>query len=152
MSMGTYGMLIREGKTDIDSWVQAITQDKLHIVGFDLIGLCKFFDITQGISTQMVVDCLKSDFNLEIEPLAIKAAVRRAFLLGLALEFQQGYTKEEFCLPAEVTENPNLNINLPNITNPEFMAELTEKIWKVFDEELEGMSLAFSRRPTSHHL
>ena len=136
MSMGTYGMLIREGKSDIESWVKAITEEKLHIVGFDLIGLCKFFDITQGIGTQMVVDCLQSDFNLKIDPIKIKEAVRRSFMLAMSLEFRQGYTKEEFCLPAEVHENPNPNINLPNITNPEFMAELSEKVWAVFDKEI----------------
>ena len=136
MSMGTYGMLIREGAADVDSWVKAITEDKLHIVGFDLIGLCKFFDITQGIGTQMVVDCLKSEFNLEIDSNEIRAAVRRAFLLGMALEFRQGYTKKEFSLPAEVFEKPNSNIKLPNITTPEFIAELEEKVWAVFDAEL----------------
>ncbi|MDA3902850.1 MAG: aldehyde:ferredoxin oxidoreductase [Desulfuromusa sp.] len=139
MSMGSYGTLIREGKSDVDSWVKVITEDKLHIVGFDMIGLCKFFDITQGIGTQMVVDCLQSDFNLEIKPEEIKAAVRRSFLRGLALELRQGYTKAEFCLPAEVAKNPNQHIKLPNISNPEFMNELAEKVWGVFDKELDGL-------------
>lgn len=136
MSMGSYGTLIREGISDVDSWVKVITEDKLHIVGFDMIGLCKFFDITQGIGTQMVVDCLKSEFDLEINPEKIKAAVRRSFLLGLALELRQGYTKSEYCLPAEVVNNPNPHIKLPNITNQEFIAELEEKVWNIFDKEL----------------
>ena len=139
MSMGSYGTLIREGLSDVDSWVKVITEDKLHIVGFDMIGLCKFFDITQGIGTDKIATCLKSDFNLDVEPLKIKAAVRRSFLLGLALEFRQGYTKAEFSLPAEVTKNPNPHINLPNISNPEFMAELAEKVWAVFDREIDGI-------------
>ena len=139
MSMGTYGMLVREGKSDVDSWVEAITEDKLHIVGFDLIGLCKFFDITQGVGTRMVADCLKSELKLDIEPDAIRAAVRRAFMLGLAMEFRQGYTKAEFCLPAEVINKPNPNIKLPNITSPEFIAELEEKVWAVFDKEIDGL-------------
>jgi len=139
MSMGSYGLLIREGKSDVDSWVQAITQDKLHIVGFDLIGLCKFFDITQGIGTRMVADCLKSDFNLDIQPEKIKEAVRRSFLRAMAMEFRQGYTKEEFCLPAEAANNPNPHIKLPNLADPEFMAELAEKVWAVFDREMDGI-------------
>lgn len=139
MSMGSYGTLIREGLADVDSWVKVITEDKLHIVGFDMVGLCKFFDITQGIGTDKIATCLKSDFNLEINPQKIKAAVRRSFLLGMALEFRQGYTKEEFSFPAEVANNPNPNIELPNISNPEFMAELSEKVWEVFDKELEGL-------------
>ena len=139
MSMGTYGMLAREGKTDIDSWVQAITQDKLHIVGFDLIGLCKFFDITQGIGTQMVVDCLQSEFGLDIAPAAIKAAVRRAFLRGMALEFRQGYQKSDYCLPAEVAKAPNSQIKLTNLGTEEFMRDLSEQVWAVLEPELEGL-------------
>jgi aldehyde:ferredoxin oxidoreductase len=139
MSMGTYGLLTREGKSDIDSWVQGITQTKLQIVGFDMIGLCKFFDITKGICTQMVVDCLKSEFNLEVTTETLAAAVRRAFLRGLALELRQGYAKEEYTLPAEVWERPNPNIKLPNITSPEFIAELQKRVWEVFEPELEGL-------------
>ncbi|MDD5287297.1 MAG: aldehyde ferredoxin oxidoreductase C-terminal domain-containing protein [Desulfuromonadaceae bacterium] len=139
MSMGTYGLLTREGKSDMDSWVQGITQTKLQIVGFDMIGLCKFFDITKGICTQMVVDCLKSEFNLEVTTEELAASVRRAFLRGLALELRQGYQKEEYSLPAEVWERPNPNIKLPNITSPEFIAELQKRVWEVFEPELEGL-------------
>jgi aldehyde:ferredoxin oxidoreductase len=139
MSMGTYGLLTREGKSDLDSWVQGITEDKLHIVGFDMIGLCKFFDITKGIGTQMVVDCLKSEFNFEVSTEAIRVAVRRAFLRGLALELRQGYTKDEYHIPAEVYENPNPNIKLPSITHPEFLEELERRVWKIFEPELEGL-------------
>ncbi|MDD2850666.1 MAG: aldehyde ferredoxin oxidoreductase C-terminal domain-containing protein [Desulfuromonadaceae bacterium] len=139
MSMGTYGLLTREGKSDMESWVQGITMSKLQIVGFDMIGLCKFFDITKGICTQMVVDCLKSEFNLDVTVENLAAAVRRAFLRGLALELRQGYEKSEYTLPAEVWERPNPNIKLPNITTPEFIAELQDKVWAVFEPELAGL-------------
>jgi len=139
MSMGTYGLLTREGKSDLDSWVQGITEDKLHIVGFDMIGLCKFFDIAKGIGTQMVVDCLKSELDLDVSTEDIRAAVRRAFLRGLALELRQGYTKAEFRLPAEVSENPNQNIKLPNITGPEFIEKLEQRVWEIFEPELAGL-------------
>ncbi len=139
MSMGTYGLLTREGKSDLDSWVKGITEDKLHIVGFDMIGLCKFFDIAKGIGTQMVVDCLKSEFDLDVSIDNIRAAVRRAFLRGMALEFRQGYTKAEFSLPTEVFENPNPNIKLPNITSLEFIEKLEKRVWEIFEPELEGL-------------
>ncbi len=139
MSMGTYGMLIREGKSDVDAWVQAITRDKLQIVGFDMIGLCKFFDIANGIGTAMVVDCLKSEFGLEVKEEDLKAAVRRAFLRGLALERRQGYEKNEYVLPAEVVEAPNLHIKVPNITSPEFFSELERKVWEIFEPEMKGL-------------
>jgi len=139
MSMGTYGLLTREGKSDLDSWVKGITEEKLHIVGFDMIGLCKFFDIAKGIGTQMVVDCLKSEFNVDLAAEEIRAAVRRAFLRGLALELRQGYTKEEFRLPPEVVENPNPHIKLPNITSPEFIETLEKRVWEIFEPELAGL-------------
>ena len=139
MSMGTYGMLAREGKTDTKSWVEAITQDKLQIVGFDMIGLCKFFDIVKGIGTAMVVDCLKAEHGVIVTEQELKDAVKRAFLRGMALEFRQGYDKDEFCLPAEVTESPNPNIKMPMLTTPEFLAELNEKVWEVFDREMQEL-------------
>ena len=140
MSMGTYGMLIREGKTDFDSWVDAITRDKLQIVGFDMIGLCKFFDITKGIGTQMVVDCLKSDFDLEVTEADLKAAVRRAFILGLILERRQGYTTAEYALPAEVAKKPNPNINVPDISNLDYIEQLSQRVWAVFAPEMERVA------------
>lgn len=139
MSMGTYGLLTREGKSDIESWVEGITKTKLQIVGFDMIGLCKFFDITKGICTQMVVDCLKSELNLIVSTEALAAAVRTAFLRGLALELRQGYEKDEYTIPAEVWERPNPNIKLPNITSQEFIAELQKRVWEVFEPELAGL-------------
>lgn len=141
MSMATYGLLTREGKSDLDSWVKGITEDKLHIVGFDMIGLCKFFDIAKGIGTQMVVDCLKSEFNLDVSIDDIRNAVRRAFLRGLALEMRQGYTHAEFSLPEEVSENPNPNIKLPNITSREFIKKLERRVWEIFEPELERLLL-----------
>jgi len=139
MSMGTYGLLIREGKADVDAWVKGITVDKLQIVGFDMIGLCKFFDIAKGIATPMVVSCLKSEFGFDVTTEALAAAVRRAFLLGLALELRQGYTPAEYALPAEVYEAPNPHIKLPRIATPEFFAELEKRVWAVFDPELEAL-------------
>ncbi|PLX96677.1 MAG: aldehyde:ferredoxin oxidoreductase [Desulfuromonas sp.] len=139
MSMGTYGLLTREGKSDLDAWVQGITKDKLQIVGFDMIGLCKFFDIAKGIGTEMVVECLKSECDLEVTTDDLVAAVRRAFLLGLALERRQGYSKEEYVLPAEVHEAPNPNIKLPCITSPEFFTALQARVWEIFEPEVEAI-------------
>lgn len=139
MAMATYGLLAREGKDDVDSWVTAITGDKLQIVGFDMIGLCKFFDIANGTGTEMVEDCLKSEFGFEVKADDLRASVRTAFLRGLALELRQGYTKAEFSLPAEVYERPNHNINLPCIATAEFFEELSRKVWEIFDPELENL-------------
>lgn len=141
MGMATYGLLTREGKSDVDSWVKAITEEKLQIVGFDMIGLCKFFDIAKGICTDMVVDCLKSEFGFEVKTAELRASVKRAFLYGLALELRQGYAKEEYSLPKEIYEQPNNNIKLPVIATPEFFSELSTRVWAIFEPELEELGL-----------
>jgi aldehyde:ferredoxin oxidoreductase len=151
MSMGTYGTLIREGKSDLDSWVKAITQEKLNIVGFDMIGLCKFFDITKGIGTQMVVDCLQAELGLAVTAEALAMAVRRAFLRGLALELRQGYTRAEYTLPAEVFASPNRHIKLPRIATPEFFAELHRRVWETFEPELEEFLSKNQSMPLETH-
>jgi aldehyde:ferredoxin oxidoreductase len=105
-----------------------------------MVGLCKFFDIGKGIGTQMVVDCLQGECGLTVTTAEIAGAVRRAFLRGLALELRQGYTKEEFTLPAEVFEHPNAAIQLPpSVASPQFFAELSRRVWAVFEPELEGL-------------
>jgi aldehyde:ferredoxin oxidoreductase len=105
-----------------------------------MVGLCKFFDIAKGIATQKVVDCLLSERGLEVTTEELTRAVRRAFLRGLALELRQGYTKEEYALPAEVFERPNANLKLPGtIATREFCAELSRRVWAVFEPELEGL-------------
>jgi aldehyde:ferredoxin oxidoreductase len=142
MSMATYGMLIRENKTDLDSWVRAITQDKIQIVGFDMIGLCKFFDIANGIGTGMVVDCLKSEYGLDVTEEELKSATHRAFLRGLALELRQGYGRDEYVLPSEVYSLPNANIKIPNILTPDFFALLEERVWSIFSAELEQLQVS----------
>ena len=139
MAMATYGLLTREGKADVDSWVKAITDEKLQIVGFDMIGLCKFFDIAKGICTEMVENCLRSEHGLEVKAADLRQSVRKAFLRGLALELRQGYTKEEFSLPDEVFERPNDNIKLPRIATREFFNELSSRVWDIFEPELEGL-------------
>ncbi|MBE0597898.1 MAG: aldehyde:ferredoxin oxidoreductase, partial [Desulfuromonadales bacterium] len=100
---------------------------------------CKFFDINKGICTEMVVDCLRSELGLEVTASDLRAAVRRAFLRGLALELRQGYGKEEYALPAEVFDSPNPHIKLPRIATPEFFRELSERVWAVFEPELAGL-------------
>lgn len=139
MAMATYALLTRAGKADMESWVKAITDEKLQIVGYDMIGLCKFFDIANGIDTEMVVQCLQSEFCFDVSMADLRATVRRAFLRGLALELRQGYTREEYCLPSEVFDSPNDHIKLPVIATPEFFEELSRRVWAVFEPELEGV-------------
>jgi aldehyde:ferredoxin oxidoreductase len=134
MSMGTYLLLVRQGETSLDYWVNAITQSGLLIVGYDMIGLCKFVGV--GINHQLIVDSVKAATGLEVTAADLTAAVRRAYLLGLALERKQGYLDAEYALPAQVFDQPNPNIKLPQFVTPEFFAELKRRVWAVFEKEM----------------
>ncbi|WP_305047226.1 aldehyde ferredoxin oxidoreductase C-terminal domain-containing protein, partial [Geoalkalibacter sp.] len=129
--------------------VKAITDEKLQIVGFDLIGLCKFFDIAKGIATEMVQTCLKSELGLEVSTAELRAAVRRAFLRGLALELRQGYSREEYVLPAEVFDDPNPHLKVPRIATREFFDELSRRVWAAFEAELEAFIAEAGAAPGS---
>jgi aldehyde:ferredoxin oxidoreductase len=141
MSMSTYLLLAREGKTDLQYWVNSITQNGLLVVGYDMIGLCKFIGV--GINHRLVTDAIKESTGLEISQIEISASVRRAFMLGLALERKQGYSKEEYTLPSQVFEQKNHNVKLPHLITPEFFAELSEKVWNVFEKEMPQLSPSY---------
>ena len=134
MSMATYLLLVRQGETGLDFWVNAITQTGLLMVGYDMIGLCKFVGV--GINHQLIVDAVKAATGLEVTAGDLTAAVRRAFMLGLALERKQGYSDAEYALPSLVFDKPNPNIKLPRFVTPEFFAALKERVWEVFEKEM----------------
>lgn len=137
MSMGTHLLLAKEGKTGVDEWVHAITRVGLLQVGYDMIGLCKFVGF--GMGHEFFVRAIKAATGLEISSEELVAAVRRAYLRGLALEIRQGYADEEYTLPSRVFENPNPNVRLPTFVTPEFLAQLKEKVWAVFVPEMTGL-------------
>lgn len=134
MSMGTHLLLAKEGRTGVEEWTQAITKAGLLQVGYDMIGLCKFVGV--GIDHPLVAAALKAATGLEVGPGDLAAAVRRAFLLGLALERKQGYVKAEYTLPARVFQDPDAGLKLPRLVTPEFFAELCDRVWSVFEEEM----------------
>jgi aldehyde:ferredoxin oxidoreductase len=134
MSMATYLLLVRQGETGLDYWVNAITQTGLLMVGYDMIGLCKFIGV--GINHQLIVDAVKAATGLEVTADDLAAAVRRSFMLGLALERKQGYSDGEYALPAQIFDQPNPNIKLPRFVTPEFFAALKERVWAVFEQEM----------------
>ncbi|QXE89720.1 aldehyde:ferredoxin oxidoreductase [Geomonas subterranea] len=138
MSMGTHMMLAKEGKHSLDEWTQAITTGGLLQVGYDMIGLCKFVGV--GIGHDIIVRALKEAAGLEIASEEIIAAVRRAYLRGLALELRQGFHEEkEYTLPSQVMDDPNPKVTLPKFITNEFLGELRQRVWSVFKPEMEGL-------------
>ena len=137
MSMGTHMYLAKEGKTGLDDWVEVVTRQGLMQVGYDMIGLCKFVSV--GIGQDLISRAIREATGLEVTSEVIVAAVRRAYLRGLALELRQGYTDEEYTLPSQVFERPNSKVTLPSFITPEYFAELKQRVWAVFRGEMEGL-------------
>ena len=136
MTMATFMLLALQGDTSLDYWVDAITAKGLYQVRDDLLGSCKF----AGMNHKMALTALKEATGLEIAQEELLAAVRRAFLRGLVLERRQGYTDDEYTLPAQVFESPNPNLGTPNFITPEFFRELKERVWAVFRPEMDALS------------
>lgn len=130
MSMGTYMLLAREGKTDMEYWVDAITRRGPLIVGFDMIGLCKFTGLASN--SCLVRDALETVTGLEISEEALTGAVLGSFRFALKLEKKQGFTKEESRLPGE-TFLKNEVLKLPQFVTEEFFNELYNRVWEIFD-------------------
>ena len=137
MSMGTHMYLAKEGKTGLDDWVEVITRQGLLQVGYDMIGLCKFVGV--GMGHDLITRAIREATGLEVTSEEIVAAVRRAYLRGLALELRQGYSDEEYTLPSQVFDRPNSKVTLPGFVTPEFFAELKQRVWALFREEMEGL-------------
>lgn len=134
MSMQTQMLLAKEGKCTLAEWTEVITRLGLLQVGYDAIGLCKFTGV--WVNNEVVARAVRAVTGLELGPEDLEAAVRRIYLRGLALELKQGYTDEEYTLPAQVFESPNPHIRLPALATPGFIAELKKKVWEVFTPEM----------------
>jgi aldehyde:ferredoxin oxidoreductase len=137
MSMGTHMLLAKEGTCGVDEWVHVITTQGLLQVGYDMLGLCKFVGV--GMGHDLIARAIKEATGLEITPGEIVAAVRRAYLRGLALELRQGFEDMEYTLPSHVMASPNPNVTLPNFITTEFLVQLKQKVWSVFLPEMAGL-------------
>ena len=135
MTMGTFMALVMEGDTSMDYWVKAITEKGLFQVRDDLLGTCKF----GGLSQKMAAAAVQVEGGLNVTLEELMAAVRRAYLRGLAIERKQGYGYAEYTLPAQVFEQPNSAVKTAAFITPEFFSELQTKVWEVFDREMAAL-------------
>jgi len=106
-------------------------------VGYDMIGLCKF--VGAGMGHDLICRAIHEATGLNVTSGEIVAAVRRAYLRGLALELRQGYEDQEYTLPAQVFDNPNPAVTLPAFITQEFFAQMKKRIWEIFQAEMKGL-------------
>jgi aldehyde:ferredoxin oxidoreductase len=84
MAMGTHLSLIREGQSDLEYWIEAITQKGILASGYDMIGLCKFLAIP--VNHELIIKAISAATGLEFTATEVEKAVKKSIILGLALE------------------------------------------------------------------
>ena len=137
MSMRTYLLLLYERETSLDYWVDAITNRGLAILRDDFTGVCKF----AGLPDDQMAEAVRMLSGLDITADTFKQIIRRTFLRGYRLEKRQGFTDEDYVMPAEAhDEYPQ--IELPYFNSREFFHELKPRVMARFNEMLEEEGLA----------
>jgi aldehyde:ferredoxin oxidoreductase len=137
MSMKTYLLLINEKDTAMDYWVDAITNRGLAILRDDFTGACKF----TGLTDDKMVEAIRAATGLEVSIDDIQKTIRRVFLRGYRLEQRQGFTDDDYTMPAEI-HNEYKEIELPYFNTPEFFGELKQKVQNRIKEMLVEEGLA----------
>lgn len=135
MSMRTYLLIVFEKETGMDYWVEAITERGPMAMRDDMIGICKFARSTETT----VVDAIRSLTDLEITEQDLFDAVRRTYLRGYQMERRQGFTVDDYVLPA-ICHEKHPHIQAPYFNTPEFFTELRDKVIARFDAMLAAES------------
>lgn len=122
MSMRTFLLLVFEGETDLDYWVDAIVNRGIYYTRDDLLGICKF----AGAPDHVLVSPFKDLYGVELTQEDLMHATQRTYLRGLLLERKQGATIDDYVLPARVYET-NPNVQLTRFITPDFWQTLRQR-------------------------
>ena len=136
MSMRTFLLLVFEGETGLDYWVDAIVNRGIYYTRDDLLGICKF----AGAPDHVLVPSFKELYGVELAQEDLMHATQRTYLRGLLLERKQGATIDDYVLPARVYET-NPNVQLPHFITPDFWQTLRQRVFTAFDEQIESYGL-----------
>jgi aldehyde:ferredoxin oxidoreductase len=136
MSMKTFFLYVIERETDIDYWVDAITNRGPLFLMDDITGLCKFAAVTPDVEAE----ALRIATGLDISGEQLAQVVLDAFLRGYACERRVGFDTEDYRLPAEAHE-PMAGSELPHFNSVEFFDQVQEKVLAELDERAEAAGL-----------
>ena len=139
MSMRTFLFLVFEEETSLDYWEDAILNRGIHYTRDDLIGTCKF----AGTPDSFFLDAIRDITGVPTTETELKDAVMRTYLRGLLLERKQGFTDEDYVLPARVYERQE-HIKVPQFITLEFWTELRARVLKGLDKRLEEYGMVTS--------
>jgi aldehyde:ferredoxin oxidoreductase len=129
MSMKTFFNLVLERETDLDYWVDAITNRGWLYLVDDITGLCKF----ANVSPDLEAEALGAAAGLEVTGEELAAAAERTFLRGYADERLGGFSVTDYRLPAEAHQ-PMQTSNLPYFNTEVFFEELRRRVTATFEE------------------
>jgi aldehyde:ferredoxin oxidoreductase len=129
-------LLVFDGKTDMDYWVDAIVNKGPYYTRDDVLGLCKF----AGAPDKVIEPVFKDLYGIEVSREDMAQAVQRTYLRGLLLERKQGTTLDDYVLPARVYQH-NPNVQLPHFITPEFWQELRQRVFQAFEAQIEHYGL-----------
>ena len=136
MAMRTFLLLVMEGKTDLEYWVDAIVNRGVYYTRDDILGLCKF----AGTPDTLIEPVFQDLYDLQLSQEDMAHATQRTYLRGLLLERKQGTTLDDYVLPARVYEQ-NPNVQLPHFITPDFWQELRQRVLQAFDEQIVSYGL-----------
>jgi aldehyde:ferredoxin oxidoreductase len=136
MSMRTFLLLVFEGRTELDYWVDAIVNRGIYYTRDDLLALCKF----AGTPDKVLEPSFKALRGVDVTSDDLQHATQRTYLRGLLLERKQGTTLDDYVLPARAYER-NDNVQLPHFITPAFWEELRSRVFKAFDEQIASYGL-----------
>jgi aldehyde:ferredoxin oxidoreductase len=128
MAMRTFMLYVTERQTDLDYWVDAITETgPLYLID-DITGLCKFVNA----SPEMEAEALRIATGLDITGDDLTRVAMRTQLRGYANERRRGFRVDDYRLPAEAHE-PMGSSGDEVFNTPEFFTELRERVTEKMD-------------------
>ena len=136
MSMKTFFLYVIERETDIDYWVDAITNRGPLFLMDDITGLCKFAAVTPDVEAE----ALRIATGLDISGEELAQVVLDTFLRGYACERRVGFGADDYRLPAEAHE-PMAGSELPHFNTVEFFDQVQAGVLAVMDERAAAAGL-----------
>lgn len=136
MTMRTFLLMIAEGRTDPDYWVNAVVNVGWDYIRSDLDGMCKFSMATPD----MHAEALRLAVGLDIDTETLMDTTHDAFLRGYGIERRSGFGEEDYVLPADAHQ-PLETSTLEHFNTKEFFAGVQARIISALDSDARARGL-----------
>jgi len=130
MTMRTFMLYVTERQTDVDYWVDAITETGPLFLMDDITGLCKF----ANASPDLEAEGLRIATGLDVTGDDLTQVALRTQLRGYANERRQGFDVDDYRLPAEA-HGPMGSTGDDVFNTPEFFDEVRARVMQKMDRK-----------------